>query len=42
LVSKKRYFKVMKGIENGSKPSIEKDSAAVHYRSGRHDKRAAR
>jgi len=32
----------MKGIENGSKPSIEKDSAAVHYRSGKHDKRAAR
>ena len=31
----------MKGIEEESKPSVQKDSAAVHYRYGRHEKRTA-
>lgn len=28
-------FKLVKGTEEGSKPSFLKDSAAVHYRNGR-------
>lgn len=33
------YFncKLMKGAKEGSKPSFLKDSAAVHYRNGRHE-----
>lgn len=30
-------FKLMKGAEEGSKASFLKDSAAVHYRNGRHE-----
>lgn len=30
-------FKLMKGAEEGSKPSFLKDSAAVHCRNGKHE-----